>query len=55
MRGVLIALALLSLCAFGADKKKPDIEVIEASARRTEGTIALDGRVRNASGSASSS
>ncbi len=51
MRGVLAALVLFSLCASGADKKKkpPEVQVIETYAQRTEGTIALDGRVRNAS------
>lgn len=51
MRGVLAALVLLSICLWGADKKKkpPEVQVIETSARRVEGTIALDGRVRNAS------
>ena len=44
----------LSVCLAVADQKKrkkdklPDLEVLEASARRIEGTIRIDGRVKNA-------
>jgi hypothetical protein len=40
--------AALCLCSHAQDKKKkpPDVQVIETSARRDEGKIKLDGRVR---------
>lgn len=42
---------LFCLCAWGADKKKqPEVQVVETAGRRTDGIIALDGRVRNSSG-----
>ena len=49
MRSFLLAAVILSLCfaATGQRKKKPaDVEVIETRARRVEGKITLDGRVR---------
>lgn len=45
---------VLSVCLPAADQKKrkkdklPDLEVLEASARRVERTIRMDGRVKNA-------
>lgn len=51
MRRVWAIPAILAVALLGADKKKapkpPDVEVIEASARRGGEKIALDGRVRN--------
>ncbi|MSV28235.1 MAG: hypothetical protein EXQ52_05755 [Bryobacterales bacterium] len=42
---------VLALSVLGADKKKapkpPDVEVLEASAHRSDGKITLVGRVRN--------
>lgn len=49
MRFLLLAAVILSLCApaTGQRKKKAaDIEVMETRARRVEGKITLDGRVR---------
>ena len=49
MRFFLLAAVILSLCApaTGQRKKKaPDVEVMETRARRDEGKITLDGRVR---------
>ena len=49
MRLFLLAAVILSLCASapGQRKKKPaDVEVLETKARRVEGRITLDGRVR---------
>ena len=49
MRSFLLAAVVLSLCfaATGQRKKKAaDVEVIETRARRVEGKITLDGRVR---------
>ena len=49
MRFFLLAAVILSLCASapGQRKKKPaDVEVLETKARRVEGRITLDGRVR---------
>lgn len=48
----MLAIAAVSLS--GADNKKkktkpPDIEIVETTARRSEGRIALDGRIRNSS------
>lgn len=50
----LIFFFIFVLCLTAAEKKRkpakpPEIEVIEATARRAEGKIALDGRVRNTS------
>lgn len=42
-------MAILSLCASATGqrkKKPPDVQVIETKARRVEGRITLDGRVR---------
>jgi hypothetical protein len=51
MRRLLIALVLASvvLCAASQKKQKKilEISVVETAGHRTEGTIALDGRVRN--------
>jgi hypothetical protein len=51
MRFVLIALVLASVLLCGASQKKQkrvlEISVVETVGRRVEGTIALDGRVRN--------
>ena len=52
MKAVLIALIFAALTLSGADKKPkkpkpPDIEVIEVSAKRSEGLIAIDSKVRN--------
>ncbi len=44
MRSFLLAAVILSLCAFA--KKPADVEVLETKARRVEGRITLDGRVR---------
>jgi hypothetical protein len=42
---------ILAFALLGAEKKKapkpPDVEVLEASARRVDGRISLEGRVRN--------
>ncbi|MGA2770902.1 MAG: hypothetical protein ABSG26_08810 [Bryobacteraceae bacterium] len=49
MRSFLLAAMVLSLCASATGqrkKKPPDVEVIETRARRVEGKITLDGRVR---------
>ena len=49
MRTFVLALACLSLGAAGAYQRKqkpPDVEVLETRARRNEGKIQLDGRVR---------
>ena len=49
MRVLLLAAVILSLCASatGQRKKRPaDVDVIETRARRVEGKITLDGRVR---------
>ena len=49
MRFFLLAAVILSLCApaTGQRKKKPaDVEVMETRARRDQGKITLDGRVR---------
>jgi hypothetical protein len=44
----LILLALLGVCLSGAAKKKQfEIQVVEATARRGEETIAVDAKVRN--------
>lgn len=48
--GVVLAVALaFSLRAADKKKKPPDLQVLEASARRGDGKIAVDGRVRNTS------
>ncbi len=51
MRPTLALLLVLALSVLGAEKKKapkpPDVEVLEATAHRTEGRISLEGRVRN--------
>jgi hypothetical protein len=49
VRFFLLAAVVLSLCASATGqrkKKPPDVEVIETRARRVEGKITLDGRVR---------
>jgi hypothetical protein len=49
VRVLLLAAVILSLCASatGQRKKRPaDVDVIETRARRVEGKITLDGRVR---------
>ncbi len=46
MRSVAVAVALLSLGALGEAQKKPEVQVLEAKARRDEGKILIDGRVR---------
>ncbi len=49
MRFFLLAAVILALCvsAPGQRKKKPaDVEVVETRARRVEGKVTLDGRVR---------
>ena len=49
MRIFLLAAVILSLCASapGQRKKKPgEVEVLETKARRVDGKITLDGRVR---------
>lgn len=45
-------MVVFTLCVSAADKNKkpPEVQVIETVARRTEGLIALDGRIRNSSG-----
>jgi hypothetical protein len=49
MKNALLLLAILGLSLAGADKKKKpaDLTIIESTARRNSGIIALDGRVRN--------
>jgi hypothetical protein len=49
VRFFLLAAVILSVCASATGqrkKKAPDVEVIETRARRVEGKITLDGRVR---------
>ena len=49
MRAIVAALALVWLCVPAAAQRKPkppDIQVVEAKARRAEGKILMDGRVR---------
>jgi hypothetical protein len=48
MRGLIIVV-LTTLCVTGAEKKRkpPDVEVLEATGRRSEGSVAIEGRVRN--------
>lgn len=47
-KGLLI-LVLAALCASGADKKRkpPDVEVVDAAGHRSEGSVTIEGRVRN--------
>ena len=52
MKAALIALIFAALTLSGADKKQkkskpPDIEMLEVSAKRSEGLIAIDSKVRN--------
>ncbi len=52
-RRVVVCLLLCVPLSFSADKKRkgpkpPEIEVLEATVRRSEGVITLDGRVKNA-------
>jgi hypothetical protein len=51
MKHALVIFAVVAVSLSGADKKKknkpPDITIVETSARRTEGRVALDGRIRN--------
>jgi len=51
MRRAVILLAVVVLSIAGADrnkkKKPPDLTVVESSARRGNGKIAFDGKVRN--------
>src|SRR5512140_3339385 len=49
MRTLLLAIAVLSLSVLGAgqkQKKPAEVTVVEAKARRAEGKILVDGRVR---------
>ncbi|SPE25633.1 conserved exported hypothetical protein [Candidatus Sulfopaludibacter sp. SbA3] len=51
MRGLAFLLSVLSLCALAADqsqktKKLPDVQVLEAKARRIEDKVSVDGKVR---------
>src|SRR5258708_18062230 len=43
---LVLALALTSTAA-GKKKKPPDVQIVEASARRGESKVSLDGRLRN--------
>jgi hypothetical protein len=47
----LLALSVLAILAFGQkkgnDPKPPEVEVLEATAHRQEGTVTVDARVRN--------
>ncbi len=49
MKLLVLAILLLPVCGGAADKKKKqlEIEVVETTAQRENGLIALDGRVRN--------
>ena len=52
MKAALLALIFAALTLSGADKKPkkskpPDIEMLEVSAKRSEGLIAIDSKVRN--------
>lgn len=46
MRVVAILCASVLLASVGSSEKKPDVQVIEVKARRDEGKIFVDGRVR---------
>ncbi len=52
MKAATLALMIVALTLSGADKKPkkpkpPDIEMLEVSAKRNEGLIAIDSKVRN--------
>jgi len=52
MKRRLLLVLLLAVAVSGADKRKkqpkpPDLQVMEATAQRTEDRIVLDGRIRN--------
>jgi len=48
IKGLVILLSA-ALCASGADKKRkpPDVEVTDAAGRRSEGSVTIEGHVRN--------
>ena len=46
MRRSVLALGLFCLCALAADKKPPDIRILEISARRDGGKLLIDGQFR---------
>jgi hypothetical protein len=46
MRFLVVAIAALSLGSLGVAQKKAEVQVLEAKARRDEGKILVDGRVR---------
>ncbi len=46
MRLLVVAAAILSLGAFGVAQKKPELQVLEAKARRDDGKILVDSSVR---------
>jgi hypothetical protein len=49
MRRLLALIAVVVVCAAGAEKKKklPDLEVLELKVHRLDGKVTIDGRVRN--------
>jgi hypothetical protein len=49
LRGILVLALALSLIGAEKKHKPPDVEILQASARRGETNVALDGRVRNTS------
>ena len=46
MKAFVLAVAVLSLGAPGVAEKKPEVQVVEAKARRDGGKILVDGRLR---------
>ena len=44
---VLVGILVLSLAGADTKKKPPDVQVVECTARRGNGNISFDGRVRN--------
>jgi hypothetical protein len=46
MRWFAVAAAVLSLGTFGVAQRKPEVQVLEAKARRDDGKILVDSRVR---------
>lgn len=55
MRGLVFILCLCCLCALAGDqgqkgKKPPDIQVLEAKARRIEDKVSVDGKLKIAAG-----
>jgi hypothetical protein len=52
MKGMLLVLLALASLLCAADRKRkpakgPDVRIVEVTAHRSEGTVSIDGRVRN--------